>query len=77
MAVFGFVFVGFFQIDFEATSGLSGKEWCEQKWTWDVVVWGGMGVSVGNGVIPAKYLPSILWYNFNCVRRKMQIKKQR
>ena len=53
------------QMDFEATSGLSGKEWCEQKWTWDDIVWGGMGVRVGNDVIPAKYLPYILQYTFN------------
>ena len=53
------------QMDFEATSELSGKEWCEQKWMWGDIVWGGMGVRVGNGVIPAKYLPYILQYTFN------------
>lgn len=44
----------FFQTDFGATSGLSGKEWCEQKWTRDVVVWGGMRVRVENGVLPCQ-----------------------
>lgn len=50
-----FILFYFFQVDFEAISGLSGKNGIN-----DVVVWGGTGARVGNGVICAKYLPSIL-----------------
>ena len=59
------------------TSVFSGRECCEQRWTQGVVIWGGRRVRVRNGVIPAKYFPFFLWYNFNCVRRRVWIWKKK
>lgn len=61
----------FFQIDFEATSGLSGKEYHNESGHGM-----GWGDRVGSDVILAKYLPSISRYNFNGLRRRLQIKKR-